>query len=70
VLERLAALPPSVTLLLIEHNLEAAFAVVSTATVLNLGQVIAHGDVATVRASPLVQEVYLAGGQAGSVVQS
>ncbi len=70
VLERLAALPPSVTLLLIEHNLEAAFAVVSTATVLNLGQVIAHGDVATVRASPLVQEVYLAGGQTGSIVQS
>ncbi len=70
VLQRLACLPETVTLLLIEHNLEAAFAVVTTATVLNLGQVIAHGDVATVRSSPLVQEVYLAGGHAGSVSQT
>ncbi len=52
------------SLLLIEHDMDAVFAVADRLTVMVNGRVIASGDVATVRASREVQEAYLGGAAA------
>jgi ABC-type branched-subunit amino acid transport system ATPase component len=57
--ERIRALPRSITVVLIEHDLEVAFAVSETATVLANGALIAHGPLEEVRADPNVQDVYV-----------
>jgi branched-chain amino acid transport system ATP-binding protein len=57
--ERIRALPRSITVVLIEHDLEVAFAVSETATVLANGALIAHGPLEDVRADPNVQDVYV-----------
>jgi branched-chain amino acid transport system ATP-binding protein len=63
----LQGLKGSVTILLIEHDMEAVFALADRISVLVYGRVIASGDAATVKADPAVREAYLgekaAGGQ-------
>lgn len=59
VMDRVRALPPSVTVVLIEHDLDIAFRFADSATVLGMGELVAHGPLAKVRADPLVQELYL-----------
>jgi branched-chain amino acid transport system ATP-binding protein len=58
-LERLQALPEEVTVVIVEHDLDAVFALAKRISVLDHGVKIADGTAAEVRANPLVQEVYL-----------
>jgi branched-chain amino acid transport system ATP-binding protein len=58
-LERLQALPEEVTVVIVEHDLDAVFALAKRISVLDHGIKIADGTAAEVRANPLVQEVYL-----------
>ena len=58
-LERLHALPGEITVVIVEHDLDAVFALAKRISVLDHGVKIADGTAAEVRANPLVQEVYL-----------
>ncbi|HKX18501.1 MAG TPA: ABC transporter ATP-binding protein [bacterium] len=53
------SLDPGLTLLLIEHDMDVAFEIVDTITVLHFGGVVAEGTKEAVRADPSVQEIYL-----------
>ncbi|MFD9942004.1 ABC transporter ATP-binding protein [Nonomuraea sp. NPDC059023] len=52
-------LPPELTVMIVEHDLDLVFAVASRVTALAAGQVIADGTPAQVRASREVQKAYL-----------
>jgi branched-chain amino acid transport system ATP-binding protein len=54
----------SLAILLIEHDMDAVFALADRLTVLVYGQIIASGDPAAVRADPAVRKAYL-GDKAG-----
>ena len=58
-LERLGALPDDVTVVIVEHDLDAVFALAKRITVLDRGVKIADGTPTEVRANARVQEVYL-----------
>src|SRR5438477_8030810 len=58
-LERLQALPREVTVVIVEHDLDAVFALAQRISVLDHGVKIADGTPVEVRANPRVQEVYL-----------
>lgn len=58
-LERLQALPEEVTVVIVEHDLDAVFALAERISVLDHGVKIADGAPDEVRANPRVQEVYL-----------
>jgi len=55
----LRQLKGGVTILLIEHDMEAVFALADRLTVLVYGRIIASGDPAAVRADPAVRQAYL-----------
>ncbi len=55
----LKKLDPSITLLVIEHDMDVAFELTDRITVLHYGKVVADGLRHDVTASPLVQEIYL-----------
>jgi branched-chain amino acid transport system ATP-binding protein len=57
--ELLGTLHPSITILIIEHDMDVAFALTSRITVLHFGKVIADGLADEVKADPLVQQIYL-----------
>ncbi|MGB7102441.1 MAG: ABC transporter ATP-binding protein [Xanthobacteraceae bacterium] len=57
--QMLRQLKGNVTILLIEHDMEAVFALADRLTVLVYGRVIACGDPAAVRAEPAVRQAYL-----------
>ena len=57
--ELLKRLDPAITLLVIEHDMDVAFALTDRITVLHYGRVLADGTAAEVRADPTVQEIYL-----------
>jgi branched-chain amino acid transport system ATP-binding protein len=57
----LAELPPQLTILLIEHDLDLVFKATRTVTVLHLGKVIASGSPEQVRADDQVHSVYIGG---------
>jgi branched-chain amino acid transport system ATP-binding protein len=57
--ERLRSLPAGVTMVIVEHDLDAVFTLAGRITVLNNGVVIADGEPDAVRADARVQEVYL-----------
>ena len=55
----LKKLDPSITLLVIEHDMDVAFELTDRITVLYQGKVAADGLAHEVKANPLVQEIYL-----------
>ena len=62
--ELLKRLDPAITLLVIEHDMDVAFALTDRITVLHYGRVVADGQSQAVKADPLVQEIYLGGVEA------
>ena len=59
----LQSLPESVTLVIVEHDLDVVFALATSVTVLHLGRVLLTGSPDEVRSSPAVQEAYLGSGR-------
>ncbi len=59
----LRSLPESVTLVIVEHDLDVVFALAGSVTVLHLGRVLLTGSPDEVRASDAVQEAYLGRGR-------
>ena len=57
--ELLLALPPDVTLLLIEHDMDVALRVAQSVTMMHNGQIVAEGTPAEIRANETVHELYL-----------
>jgi branched-chain amino acid transport system ATP-binding protein len=57
----LQQLAPDITILIIEHDMDVAFALTQRITVLHYGRVIADGLADAVKADPLVQQIYLGG---------
>ncbi|MGI5490382.1 ABC transporter ATP-binding protein [Microtetraspora malaysiensis] len=57
--EVVGALPRDITVLIIEHDLDVVFTLADRVTVLHLGAVIADGPPDDIRASELVQQIYL-----------
>jgi len=64
--ETLRVLKQELTILLIEHDMEAVFALADRITVLVYGRVIASGDPAAIRANADVREAYLGEQEAGA----
>jgi branched-chain amino acid transport system ATP-binding protein len=60
-IELIAALPRSIALLMIEHDMKVVFSVADRITVLSFGEVLASGTVAEIQANERVREVYLGG---------
>jgi len=52
-------LDPAITVLVIEHDMDVAFALTDRITVLHYGKVVADGLAQEVKANALVQEIYL-----------
>jgi len=52
-------LDPSMTVLLIEHDMDVAFEVAESITVMHLGRVLAEGPPEAIRANAEVQQIYL-----------
>ena len=65
ILELLSALPATLTLLIIEHDMDVVFGLAERITVLDYGHVILEGTPAEVRASPEVRRRYLGGSRHG-----
>jgi len=59
----LKSLPETVTLVIVEHDLDVVFALAGSVTVLHLGRVLLTGPPDEVRASEAVQEAYLGTGR-------
>ena len=59
VAQLIRALPPTLTIVLIEHDMDLALELVDTVTCLHFGRVVAEGDAAGIRHNPTVQEIYL-----------
>jgi len=55
----LKKLDRTITMLIIEHDMDVAFQLTDYISVLNFGSMLAEGDLASIRANPKVQEVYL-----------
>ncbi len=57
--EMLSALPRELTVLIIEHDMDAVFSLADRIAVLNYGEVLADGSPEAVKSDPKVQDVYL-----------
>ncbi|MGI9500944.1 MAG: ATP-binding cassette domain-containing protein, partial [Geminicoccaceae bacterium] len=60
----LQALPQELTVLIIEHDMDLAFAVADRITVLNFGEVVFEGTPEETRGNPMVRDIYLGDWQA------
>jgi branched-chain amino acid transport system ATP-binding protein len=58
----LLALPPEITLILIEHDMDVALRVVERVTMMHEGRVIVEGTPSEIRANELVHDLYLGRG--------
>ncbi|MBC8161099.1 MAG: ABC transporter ATP-binding protein [Roseiflexaceae bacterium] len=58
-IDLIARLPPDLTLLIIEHDIDAVFRLANQITVLSFGSVLAEGAPDAVRQNAQVQEIYL-----------
>jgi len=52
-------LPRSLTMLIVEHDMDVVFSIADQVTVLHFGQKISEGTPDEVRANPMVREIYL-----------
>lgn len=59
IFELLAQLPTTITILIIEHDMDLVFGLADRITVLYYGKVLAEGTPEEIRSNPNVQEVYL-----------
>lgn len=59
VVEIVHALPRDISMLIIEHDMDVAFSLADSLSVLYMGSLIVTGDAATIRASDRVREIYL-----------
>ena len=59
VAQLMRALPPTLTVVLIEHDMDLALELVDTVTCLHFGRVVAEGDAEGIRHNTTVQEIYL-----------
>jgi branched-chain amino acid transport system ATP-binding protein len=57
--EMLKKLPSSISILIIEHDMDVAFELADRITVLHFGQVVAEGDMQAIKENRMVQEIYL-----------
>lgn len=57
--ELVRGLPKTLTIVLIEHDMDLALGLVDSVTCLHFGRVIAEGEPEEIRKNPTVQEVYL-----------
>jgi branched-chain amino acid transport system ATP-binding protein len=60
-IQRLRALPRTLALLVIEHDMDVVFAIADRITVLHHGEVFASGPPDAVRGDPRVREIYFGG---------
>jgi len=66
--QRIAAIPRTVTVVFIDHNMKTVFSAADRITVMHHGQVLAEGMPAEIRENPAIQEAYLGvGGVARAV---
>jgi len=65
IFDTINALPPDVSILLIEHDMDLVFNFAKTVSVLVNGSVFAEGDVASISTDPRVKSVYLGEGGHG-----
>ena len=65
--EAIRGLPPDVTVLLVEHDLDLVFDIADTVTVLHLGRHLMTGTPEQVQGSPEVQTAYLGAGDSGEL---
>lgn len=61
VTEVIRKLDRNMTILLIEHDMEVAFALADRVSVLNFGMLLAEGSVSEIKDDPRVKEIYLGG---------
>jgi len=54
-------LPRDITIILVEHDLQMAFAVADSVTVMYDGEIVAEGTVEEIQNNTMVQEIYLGG---------
>jgi branched-chain amino acid transport system ATP-binding protein len=59
IIDLIAALPHSLTILMIEHDMKVVFSVADRVTVLYYGKVLATGTPGEIQANDRVREVYL-----------
>ena len=59
--ELIQNLDPTITILIIEHDMDVAFQVADRIAVLNLGRLFAEGNPEDVRNNEMVQEIYFGG---------
>jgi ABC-type branched-subunit amino acid transport system ATPase component len=59
IIELIGTLPPALTILIVEHDMDVVFSLADRITVLHYGRVVSEGTPAEVRADPQVQEIYL-----------
>ncbi len=57
--ELIRRLPRDITMVLVEHDMDVVFDLCDNITVMHLGEVLASGDCASVRANRQVQDIYL-----------
>jgi branched-chain amino acid transport system ATP-binding protein len=55
----LRRLDPHLAILMIEHDMDVAFAVVDSITVLHYGEIVEAGSLDQIRTSPRVRDIYL-----------